>query len=234
MTVSLFQHRLLSEGETRDLILAAQAGDRWSRDRVILHNQALVRTTARRYLFSQHSLDDLIGWGNVGLILAVDGFDLGFPARFADYAARAIANRIRAHIFDYPHWLGKYMRKYIRLRRFSNLGHEEIVAALGMREGSRASLEAALLLDEMVPFCLRSDDRIVLSDGMRERAEDWEYFQMMVGKLDPQRRDCLRLQYLEGWTQDRIARKYGCTRQNVSHHVRSAVAQLAALARAEA
>lgn len=78
---------LLTAAEERTLGMAVRAGDQTARERMILANRRLVVSLARSYVGRGLSLDDLIGHGNVGLVIAVDRYDPGYGTRFGTYAA---------------------------------------------------------------------------------------------------------------------------------------------------
>lgn len=65
------------------------------RDRLILENAGLVRMMAHRLHDGQTDLEDLIQWGQIGLILAADRFDPEYGTRFSTYAVPYIAGEIR-------------------------------------------------------------------------------------------------------------------------------------------
>ena len=84
----------LPTAEEKELFLKKQAGDMEARTKLIEHNLRLVAHIVRKYYISHPSQDDLVSIGSLGLIKAVDTFDIKNGARFATYAAKCIQNEI--------------------------------------------------------------------------------------------------------------------------------------------
>lgn len=84
----------LPAAEERDLFVKKARGDEGARARLIEHNLRLVAHIVRKYYISHPSQDDLVSIGSIGLIKAVDTFDVRNGARFATYAAKCIQNEI--------------------------------------------------------------------------------------------------------------------------------------------
>lgn len=80
--------------EEKALFLKMKEGDRAARTKLIEHNLRLVAHIVRKYYTSYRSPDDLISIGSLGLIKAIDSFNVENGARFATYAAKCIQNEI--------------------------------------------------------------------------------------------------------------------------------------------
>ena len=74
--------------------LAAEKGDEDARQKLILHNLRLVSHIVRKYYSGAKSPEDLVSIGTIGLIKAVDSFNIHLGAKFATYAAKCIQNEI--------------------------------------------------------------------------------------------------------------------------------------------
>lgn len=84
----------LSADEERKCFRLAAAGDADAREKLIVHNLRLVSHIVRKYYSSSRMQEDLVSVGSLGLIKAVDSFDIENGARFATYAAKCIQNAI--------------------------------------------------------------------------------------------------------------------------------------------
>lgn len=84
----------LPAAEERSLFVQKKKGDSAARARLIEHNLRLVAHIVRKYYISHPSQDDLVSIGSLGLIKAVDTYDVDNGARFATYAAKCIQNEI--------------------------------------------------------------------------------------------------------------------------------------------
>ncbi|MCQ2353910.1 MAG: RNA polymerase sporulation sigma factor SigK [Clostridia bacterium] len=87
----------LNAADERDFFIRASEGDNKAREELIVHNLRLVSHIVRKYYSSGKDQEDLVSIGTVGLIKAVDSFDVSHGARFATYAARCIQNEILMH-----------------------------------------------------------------------------------------------------------------------------------------
>ena len=87
----------LSDEEERTCFLAAEKGDEEARQKLILHNLRLVSHIVRKYYSGAKSPEDLVSIGTIGLIKAVDSFNIHLGAKFATYAAKCVQNEILMH-----------------------------------------------------------------------------------------------------------------------------------------
>ena len=81
----------------RQYFLQMKKGDARARKELILHNLRLVAHIVRKYYPSAKNSEDLVSIGTLGLVKAVDSFQVEKGARFATYAARCIQNEILMH-----------------------------------------------------------------------------------------------------------------------------------------
>ncbi|MBQ9132149.1 MAG: RNA polymerase sporulation sigma factor SigK [Clostridia bacterium] len=84
----------LSPEEEQACFLLVEQGDEEARQQLILHNLRLVSHIVRKYYASTPESEDLVSIGTIGLIKAVDTFNIHNGAKFATYAAKCIQNEI--------------------------------------------------------------------------------------------------------------------------------------------
>ena len=84
----------LGDEEERLCFERAAEGDEDARQKLILHNLRLVSHIVRKYYSAAKSPEDLVSIGTIGLVKAVDSFNVQNGARFATYAAKCIQNAI--------------------------------------------------------------------------------------------------------------------------------------------
>lgn len=87
----------LSPPEERKCLLALEKGDVEAKQKLIEHNLRLVVHIIKKYYSSNTDQEDLISIGSIGLIKAINTFDLNKGTRLATYAARCIENEILMH-----------------------------------------------------------------------------------------------------------------------------------------
>ncbi len=85
---------------TKELIYKAHEGDRAARDMLVTENLGLVYSVAKRYLGRGYDMEDISQIGTIGLIKAIDNFDLSQPVMFSTYAVPMISGEIKRFIRD--------------------------------------------------------------------------------------------------------------------------------------
>ena len=86
--------------ETLELLQLAKEGDKEARDKIVSLNTGLVWSVARRFQNRGHELEDLFQIGSIGLMKAIDKFDLTFEVKFSTYAVPMIAGEIQRFLRD--------------------------------------------------------------------------------------------------------------------------------------
>ncbi|GMA60683.1 hypothetical protein GCM10025859_11230 [Alicyclobacillus fastidiosus] len=89
------KNKKLTDDEVRSLIDASHEGDQDARDRLVIHNQRLVWAVVQRFLGRGYDADDLFQIGCIGLMKAVDKFDLSYDVKFSTYAVPMIIGEIQ-------------------------------------------------------------------------------------------------------------------------------------------
>ena len=91
---------LLTEEEKEELLARIKEGDEEAKDRYIKGNLRLVLSVIKRFSSSNENPDDLFQIGCIGLIKAIDHFDLNHEVRFSTYAVPMIIGEIRRYMRD--------------------------------------------------------------------------------------------------------------------------------------
>lgn len=91
---------MLDHTETVGLIVAAQKGDESAKETLIVNNMPLIKSIAARYRNKMIEYDDLLQLGAMGLVKAINNFDVSFGVRFSTYAVPMIAGEIKRFIRD--------------------------------------------------------------------------------------------------------------------------------------
>ena len=92
---------VLKAAETRALLERARAGDRGAREKLIAGNLRLVLSVIQKFTGRGESMDDLFQVGCIGLIKAVDAFDLSQNVQFSTYGVPMIAGELRRFLRDH-------------------------------------------------------------------------------------------------------------------------------------
>lgn len=94
------KHAHLSDPEVKQLLLASQQGDMQARDRLVHHNIRLVWSVVQRFLNRGYEAEDLFQIGSIGLLKAIDKFDLSYDVKFSTYAVPMIIGEIQRFLRD--------------------------------------------------------------------------------------------------------------------------------------
>jgi RNA polymerase sigma-B factor len=219
-------------------------GDRAARDEVAARMLPLARSLARRYANKGEPLDDLEQVACVGLIKAIDRFDLTRDVRFATYAVPTIAGELKRHFRDRG-WMMRVPREVqelsgkigvVRERLVHDLARSPSVAELARATGADedrvvealAAAEAYRTLSLDQPFQDGTGPLEAIGDDDLgfERAEARAMLADGLHELPAREREIVRLRYFEGLTQREIAEQVGISQMHVSRLIRRTVQQL--------
>ena len=228
---------------TVDELLVAyhRDGNRDARDQVLVELMPLVRSLAARYAGRGEPLDDLVQVGALGLIKAVDRFDISRGVEFTSYGVPTIVGEIRRHFRDKA-WAMHVPRRVKELSVRLSRVLDELTTRLG-RSPTIAELAEALAveeedvidaLDASHAFSTRSLDastsagdqlaeRLATSDPGFEGDEDRWLLAAGLDALDPRARRIVDLRFFEEKTQSQIAAELGISQMHVSRLLRSAL-----------
>ena len=85
---------------TLALIMKSQQGDKEARDTVFKENAGLVYSMAKRFAGRSVEMEDIVQIGSIGLLKAIDRFDISYDVKFSTYAVPMIIGEIRRFLRD--------------------------------------------------------------------------------------------------------------------------------------
>ena len=194
-------------------------GDLEAREQLIEQYMSLVRSLARRYSYRGEPLDDLVQIGAIGLIKAIDRFDLDRGVELTTYATPNIIGEIKRHFRD-KGWSVRVPRGLQEL----NVQLSRLVEQLTVQYSRSPTIpelaKAAGVEEEEVLEALESEehqyevseDRVVLAPGFKA--------------LDERERKILQLRFFEGLTQSQIAQQVGISQMHVSRLIRRSLEKI--------
>lgn len=94
------QRETLTDKQVKTYIKNSQEGDKQARDILVERNVRLVWSVVQRFLNRGYDPDDLFQIGSIGLIKAIDKFDLSYDVRFSTYAVPMIIGEIQRFLRD--------------------------------------------------------------------------------------------------------------------------------------
>lgn len=217
------------------LIRQAHAGDKAARDRLVSENMGLVWSVVRRFLGRGCEMEDLVQIGSIGLIKAIDKFDLGYEVQLSTYAVPMIAGEIKRFLRDdgmikVSRSLKELSMKAKTARELLNsrLGREPTLEELAdevgaAREELAAALEADAEVESLNKTIYQSDgNEIYLIDRLpeEERADeaviDRLALHKLIRELEPKERQIIVMRYYQEKTQTQIAGELGISQVQVS------------------
>jgi len=236
-------------GSDRELLRRYhEQGDLAARERLIEQYMSLVRSLARRYSYRGEQLEDLVQIGAIGLIKAIDRFDLDRGVELTTYATPNIIGEIKRHFRD-KGWAVRVPRGLQELNVQLSRLIEELTVQLGRSPTIPELAKAAGVEEEQVLEALESgraysslslsvgaggDDDGELdpleSLGTEEHAyevsEDRAVLAPGFRVLDDRERRILHLRFFDGLTQSQIAQQVGISQMHVSRLIRRALEKI--------
>lgn len=221
--------------ETAKLIQSAHEGDKSARDRLVAENMGLVWSIVRRFGGRGYDPEDLFQIGSIGLIKAIDKFDLNYDVKLSTYAVPMIAGEIKRFLRDdgmikVSRVLKETAVKAKGVREALNLklGREptlnEIAEELGICvEELAAAMESGAEIESLQKTIYQGDgSSIHLMDKLEEKSNPAEDVlnKMLLGRLlkelSPQERKIIIRRYYLEQTQTQIAKELGISQVQVS------------------
>jgi RNA polymerase sigma-B factor len=233
-----------AERERRLLRRVHLHGDMRARDQLAEDMLPLARALARRYSNRGEPLDDLVQVACIGVMKAIDGFDVDRPVRLASYATPTVLGEIKRHFRDRT-WLIRVPRpmreRHLRVARARDhlthrLGrppavHEiaatidatsrDVVAAMESAGARRArSFDEPIGENVVLADCLGQVDPEI------ERAELRALLGSAFDVLTQREQDILHLRFDEDFSQSEIAQRVGLSQMQVSRLIARSLTRL--------
>ena len=236
---------LLKDKEMKELLQKAKNGDSYARDKLVNCNLKLVFNLVKRFQNRGYELEDLFQIGCIGLMKAIDKFDLGYDVKFSTYAVPMIVGEIRRFLRDdNPVKVSRsvketaYKIQQTRELLTARLGREptigEVAGELGLsREEIVNALEAAQTPASIYETLHQDDgDPIYLLDQLKD-SEDGETpwleslsVSELLDKLPERDRQIITWRFFEDKTQADIARRLSLSQVQVSRLERQALKKI--------
>lgn len=240
--------------ETAVLIKRSQAGDKEAREKLIEENLGLVRHIVKRFLERGYEVEDLFQIGCIGLMKAIDKFDLNFDVKFSTYAVPMIQGEIKRFLRDdgmvkvsrtlkENGWKIKQAAQKLahlygrdatlqELSEETGLDREDIVLALDANVEVESIYKSVYqsdgneiyLVDQVIGEAGGVGRSVLEGTGSCEICEDTEkekllnhmLLEQLLGGLEENERELIRLRYFQDKTQVEVAKKMGISQVQVS------------------
>ena len=225
---------VLNETQKSELLKKTRQGDSFARDRLINGNLRLVLSVIKRFQGRGENPDDLFQIGCIGLIKAIDNFDITQNVRFSTYAVPMIIGEIRRYLRD---------NSYVRVSRSikdmayrSMQAKEKLTAELGRaptvneiaKELDAPRTDVVLALESVVepmslyePVFSDGGDTVYVLDQVGDKSSESGWvdeisFKEAMKNLSDREKRILHLRFIHGKTQMEVSREIGISQAQVS------------------
>ena len=236
----------LSNKEQEELMIKIKTGVKDARERFIVGNMRLVLSLVKRFWSKKANADDVFQVGCVGLIKAIDNFDISVGVRFSTYAVPMILGEIKRYLRD-----GNSLRvsrsirdtayKVLKVREKLEEENDVVTYDEIAKEMNVAVSEVAYALDAISdpvslydPVYNKQGDTLLLMDQIfdtKNNDEVWTEKAALyeaITHLGERERSILFLRYFEGKTQTEISEQVGISQAQVSRLEKSALKRIRA------
>ena len=221
----------------RTLVLIGRAhqGDKAAIDLLFEENTGLIYSVAKRFLGRGVEMEDLFQIGSIGLLKAVDKFDMSYDVKFSTYAVPMIIGEIKRYLRDdgilkvsrslkENHYRIYQVREALmrRLEREPTTGEmaeemgisiEELV--MTMESGAEVeSLHKTIYQGEGTEISLM--DKLPEKENRQEKVLDRIFLEEILGTLEAKERRLIYMRYFQNMTQMEIAHELGVSQVQVS------------------
>ena len=232
---------VLTEAEKRTLLTAARAGDQAARRRMIEGNLRLVLSVVQKFSQRSENLDDLFQVGCIGLIKAIDHFDVSQGVKFSTYAVPMVIGEIRRHLRDFsPVRVSRslkdtaYKAMQAKEKLTNRLGREPTIMEIA-GEVQLPKENVVLALESIVdpvslyePVFSDGGDTICVMDQVSDRGGESGWIEELaikdaLAKLSDREKRIIALRFFQGKTQVEVSEEIGISQAQVSRLEKAAL-----------
>ena len=237
--------KTLKESEKLELLKKAHSGDKKAREELINGNLRLVLSVLQQFVSRSDSPDDLFQVGVVGLIKAIDNFDLSQNVQFSTYAVPMIIGEIRRYLRDNNSIRVSrslkdiaYKAMHVKERLISKNSKEPTISEIA-KELDLPKEDVVFALDAIAdpvslfePIYHDGGEAIYVMDQVKDTKnvdENWlENIALSeaMKHLDEREKHILNLRFFQSRTQMEVAEEIGISQAQVSRLEKSALKQL--------
>ncbi len=237
--------KVLKSEESAELLKRAKKGDKAAREELIAGNLRLVLSVIQKFTGRGENADDLFQIGCIGLIKAIDNFDISQQVKFSTYGVPMIIGEVRRYLRDNS---SLRVSRSMRDTAYRVLQAREALINRNQREPSveQIAQELGIKREEVVfameavteplslyePVFSGSGDTIYVMDQVSDTKNTDERWTEKIAlneaieKLSERERKILELRFYEGKTQMEVSAEVGISQAQVSRLEKSAISRL--------
>ena len=235
----------LKSDEVTQLLRQAKDGDTQAREKLIYGNLRLVLSVVQKFLNRGENVDDLFQVGCIGLMKAIDNFDINQPVRFSTYGVPMIVGEIRRYLRDNS---AIRVSRSMRDTAYKVLQAREKLMENSQREPTVEQIaqhleipreDVVFAMDDIVdpvslyePIYSDGGDAICVMDQVKDTDntdENWiEQLALKeaLSRLNDRERHILAMRFYEGKTQMEVSAEIGISQAQVSRLEKGAIAAI--------
>lgn len=233
--------KVLTSEEMTELFLKYQQGDNFAKEELINGNLKLVLSILKKYNNRTDNMDDLFQVGCIGLIKAIDNFDLSHEVKFSTYAVPMILGEIRRYLRDNSSIRISRSTKDVAYKALkvkeeltNELGREPSIEEIS-KKLNLSELEVSDAIDSMKetismfePIYNDGGDTIYLSDQLEDKKDKYDNDTKLalkdaINQLKEKERYILLSRYIVGKTQLELAEEIGISQAQISRLEKSGI-----------
>ncbi len=231
----------ISEKESNSMLIEIKNGNEDVREKFIVANMRLVLSVIRRFRLKNSNPDDVFQAGCIGLIKAIDNFDLSVGVRFSTYAVPMIIGEVKRFIRDVNSMrISRSIRdtayRVLQTRTELEKEDEDVTFEMIAKKMNTPLKEVVFAMDAISdtmslfdPVYSKNGDELLLVDQIgdekntEERWTEKVALDSAMNRLDEREKKILYLRYYEGKTQTEISTEVGISQAQVSRLEKNAL-----------
>ena len=240
--INTSQLKTISNDKMMELIVLSQSGDDNARDELVYGNLKLILSVIKKFSNRRENLDDLFQVGCLGLLKAIDNFDMSHGVRFSTYAVPMIIGEIRRYLRDNSsvrvsrsfkdtaykalQFKGQYLKEHQKEPTVEEIAQAIQVEAIDVIIALEAIQDPISIY---TPIYNNGSDEIFLIDQIKdnENSEDQKILELTIKegikKLSNREKNIINERYFLGKTQMEIAEEIGISQAQVSRLEKNAL-----------
>lgn len=236
--------KVMKESEKMELLRKAHNGDMKAREKLINGNLRLVLSVCQRFANRGENMDDLFQVGVIGLIKAIDNFNLDLDLRFSTYAVPMCIGEVRRYLRDSQSirvsrsmkdtaYKAMQVKEKLTNKNGIEPSVEEIADELNMKTSDvvialEAIVDPVSLYD---PVYNDGGDTIYVMDQIGDNSSDSDWIDEIMIKyelnnLEPREHKILYMRFMQGKTQMEVADEVGISQAQVSRLEKNALKRI--------
>ena len=236
--------KVLSEEKKTELLKKTRAGDKAAREELIQGNLRLVLSVIQKFMSRGAPADDLFQVGVVGLIKAIDNFDVNVDVKFSTYAVPMISGELRRYLRDNNALRVSrstrdlaYKAMQAREKLMNENNNEPTPAEISKEIGANKS-DVVIALESISepvsiyePVYSSSGDAVYMLDQLGDSSSDEGWIDELllreaIKTLSDREKNILYLRFYQGKTQVEVANEIGISQAQVSRLEKNALSRI--------